>query len=1222
VDETFRKQTLYPGVCANFGKADFDYELVSLLEEYLESQKSPGGAAPQPGGDMPQGGGSAGGSQWVDDGISKRGTPRQLNPGTGQRRYGANLSDLPAYLSDLPAEDETAARPEHAKALRLAMLTMAELGAVHGFDPQPHLDALADLAHDPEHLGALLGSADLSWLPYHGPRGGVGAKSDTSGRIIYGKRAQAALEAQGRRGQRQASADKARSLVDTIKGGAAEDHPKHFEELAQHLPALTRAELREARKGLRATFQNGTRRDDMLRALHEHARAVVEGREPPKRKTPERGDKVGVPENPKPGKVYEVPTDDLEVDPERFQFKLNTDESGVTKELKGVKTFNPEFGGVIAAWKDPEDGKSYVVNGHHRHELASRTGHPSLAVRYIEAKTAKEARAVGALINMAEGRGTAVDAAKFMRDSGVGPEELEKRGVSLHGRLAEDATALTSLSDKTFDKLARGDLDHAKALGVAKNLPKPELQDQLFRLLDKREEAGKDLPLKVIEEMAREMGETPTHTTTESTLFGDIEDEESLFVPRNELKAAVRADLAKELNDFSAVASSRRAGAVAGAGNVLNLEENKKRADAAAEAKWTFDQLANRSGAISTALNEGAAEYAKAKGKKGRDDARAKTAERVRAAIQTELAGLRKPDAGGVGGGDEGGAAALDGERRGTADEGTGDPGTGDAKQPSLADAHRKRAYGEYEGRGVEPGSMDVSGVENGAKRLEKIEGQLKAKGWLSTEQLTGGRNPVGVDVRRTHDLLKPLVESGHLQLGWDAEGNPHYALAGAEKPGHITTDENTLPGGDPGSSGAVESGVGDRVKVPSSHTSGEFEATITDEGGGRVGLKMDNGLNAAVIPKDHLPQFLADLRGEVRGEPNTESDSVNKVLSGGAKFLGRGNDGLAFDAGDGTVVKAASILPFHWNNGTRSIEEGNRRIKSQVESNEAMRAAGVSGLVPQHHVEANGRSFAVMPKLETDGKLTPEQLGKVHAAVESAHAAGWTFGDDLQVGTDKNGEPYIFDTGAARKLSDGSEQRHDIDDDESRLSRLYAEHGHADKFHGINPEKKYESGIEQVRQTLARNQNPTSQFRDMLRKKLDRLRDDFRKANPSAAELWGDYEHEKLAKELEEQPAADTPAAAGGPVKPTTTTVEAKQTREDLARVLQGGGGFRAFTAADPSKVADAIHGLHPDARRVDVGDLFTSELRKQADAAGVDWAVVQDALTSDDPTDKRNLR
>lgn len=261
-------------------------------------------------------------------------------------------------------------------------------------------------------------------------------------------------------------------------------------------------------------------------------------------------------------------------------------------------TWNPDFAGVISVWQDPADSKTYVVNGHHRRELGGRLGVDDMAVRYINAKDAKEARAIGALINIAEGRGTAIDAAKFMRDTGVSIDDMENYGVSLRGKLASDASVLTKLSDRAFDKLARGTLDESKALAVAKHLEDHGLQDQLFGLLEKREDEGKDLSPRVIEEMARQMAETPKTKTTEHTLFGDIESEESLFVPRAEVSASVRAGLAKEVNDWLAVSSKRRAERVGGAGNVLNVEENRQLAEQAEQVKNTFDTLSNRKGAL------------------------------------------------------------------------------------------------------------------------------------------------------------------------------------------------------------------------------------------------------------------------------------------------------------------------------------------------------------------------------------------------------------------------------------------------------------------------------------------------------------------------------------------------------------------------------------------------------------------------------------------------
>ena len=153
--------------------------------------------------------------------------------------------------------------------------------------------------------------------------------------------------------------------------------------------------------------------------------------------------------------VRSVPTQDLTLDPRRFQYKLNTSPEGVTDLLKG-KRWNDDLAGVISVWHDPADGKTYVVNGHHRAILAKETGTPEVAVRYLKAPDAASARAIGALQNIAEGRGTPVDAAKFFRDSGLTPKDLEAKGISMGEATAANGVALSRLSPQLFDDAVSG----------------------------------------------------------------------------------------------------------------------------------------------------------------------------------------------------------------------------------------------------------------------------------------------------------------------------------------------------------------------------------------------------------------------------------------------------------------------------------------------------------------------------------------------------------------------------------------------------------------------------------------------------------------------------------------------------------------------------------------------------------------------------------------------
>lgn len=423
---------------------------------------------------------------------------------------------------------------------------------------------------------------------------------------------------------------------------AGERTPEAAADLLKSLSQLTVKQLHaiKAEYNLHASGRKAELREKVGTRMMGHQVPAEQVRRPEAAKPPEPWAGKDQPEF---GKVYNAPVSALEVDPKRFQFKLNTDAQGVTQEMKSVKTWNPDFAGVVSVWKDPETGKTMVVNGHHRRELAGRLGVKDMAVRYLNAKTAEEARAMGALINLAEGRGTAIDAAKFMRESKTGPAELEKYGVSIKGKLADDALQLTRLNDRIFDRVARGLFDPEKAKAIGKHLENPDLQNKLVSLLDKREEADKDTSLRLVEEMAREMAATPTHKVKTSDLFGDIENDESLFVERNELKAHVRAALSREFSDFSAVASKRRAERVGKEGkNKIDVEHNRQVADEAEQTRGVFDKLVNSKGAISDAVNAAAQQYALAKGKKAKDAVKQQVVESVRNAVEHELNGHRK----------------------------------------------------------------------------------------------------------------------------------------------------------------------------------------------------------------------------------------------------------------------------------------------------------------------------------------------------------------------------------------------------------------------------------------------------------------------------------------------------------------------------------------------------------------------------------------------------
>lgn len=454
--------------------------------------------------------------------------------------------------------------------------------------------------------------------------------------------------------------------------------PDKYRDLAEAMRGdhLSVADLRALRLKLSASFGGGRRKEQMVAALLQHAENEARdlAAQPPEEPAPTAEPKK--PKAPKPGTFAVVRTDSLSIDPARFQFKQKVNQAGVTAELAKVKEFNPDFAGVISVWYDPNDGLTYVINGHHRFELARRTGYPQLAVRYLAAKDEKEVRAKGALINIAEGRGTALDAAKFLRDSGRTAEDLYAHGISPDGALARDAGILTKLNDAAFERLTRGALDQSMALAVAKHLADPARQEKLFRLIARKEEDGKEFTNRHVEEMARQMAAAPSTTTT-ATLWGDEVSEDDAFLERADLAAHVRAELAKEFHDYGALSSERRAGATKEAGNVLNVEENRKRAAEAEVNKHAYDTLAHRKGAVADALDKGAVDIKTAQTKKEKERVRSATVAAIRSALARAVTGREQPAAeppvgqsvGEVGGGSVAGSGA---ERAVPAETGAG----------------------------------------------------------------------------------------------------------------------------------------------------------------------------------------------------------------------------------------------------------------------------------------------------------------------------------------------------------------------------------------------------------------------------------------------------------------------------------------------------------------------------------------------------------------------
>ena len=305
------------------------------------------------------------------------------------------------------------------------------------------------------------------------------------------------------------------------------------------------------------------------------------------------------------GKVKVVAPGEILVDPERFQYKINSNASGEVGSLKGVKKWDDNLAGVISVWQDPADGKTYVVNGHNRLGLANRMGVEGVTVRYLKAGSAKEARAIGAMQNIAEGQGTEIDAAKFFRDTGIKDQAgVEEKGLPLSSGKAEKGLGLARLPEEMFREVVNGTLSPSRGAIIGNSGLDEAKQREIGKMLRSRKSVSDG----TLQEYVEAMAVSQRQTQTELDILGTREVSVDDGLARAELVNSIARKIAKEKRLFGMVSQSKAAATLAEkAGNVINKEESAGVASEADQLGRMFKDLKNKSGPMSDAINAAAA---------------------------------------------------------------------------------------------------------------------------------------------------------------------------------------------------------------------------------------------------------------------------------------------------------------------------------------------------------------------------------------------------------------------------------------------------------------------------------------------------------------------------------------------------------------------------------------------------------------------------------------
>ena len=303
------------------------------------------------------------------------------------------------------------------------------------------------------------------------------------------------------------------------------------------------------------------------------------------------------------GVMFSVPARKALIDAKRFQFKEGGDEYGVTERLQDVTEWDNIKAGTVILWEDV-DGKIFIADGHQRAGLAKRImdQDPSQEINLVGYKlrevddiTAEKARVIAATANIAQGTGTAIDAAKILRVEPGRLSELPPRST-----LVRQARDLVKLSDDAFGSIVNGVIPPNYGAIVGRLIDDPDKQQAAIQVLAKSDAANSFQA----ETIVRQVNEQDLVKEVQSGLFGDEVLAESLFLERARVLDRTYKILREDKTAFENL--SKNADRIEAEGNKLEKTRNQERANQNGKAITLLQALATRKGELSDELSAAA----------------------------------------------------------------------------------------------------------------------------------------------------------------------------------------------------------------------------------------------------------------------------------------------------------------------------------------------------------------------------------------------------------------------------------------------------------------------------------------------------------------------------------------------------------------------------------------------------------------------------------------
>ena len=306
---------------------------------------------------------------------------------------------------------------------------------------------------------------------------------------------------------------------------------------------------------------------------------------------------------PRPG-IEEIGPTTLETDAQAFQYKEGGDMAGVTERLQGVKQWDQLKSGVAYVW-ERADGKRFIADGHQRVGLAKRLADqdPRLDVRIFketDGYSQADMRELSAVKNIAEGTGTAWDAATILRETDD-PAVMDT--LPPNSAIVRDARGLAKLDEELFAaaKASPGaNPGHWAVIGEVGDGDRA-LQDLLVQSFKARPPKSR----REAELQARLIQADRIESEAQENLFGTEDVAQSLYAEKARIMDAAIRRLSQDRRVFQTL--DQHAGTIEAAGNRL-AAGNSEIAQEAGRAAALIQRLGTLRGPVADELNAAARE--------------------------------------------------------------------------------------------------------------------------------------------------------------------------------------------------------------------------------------------------------------------------------------------------------------------------------------------------------------------------------------------------------------------------------------------------------------------------------------------------------------------------------------------------------------------------------------------------------------------------------------